>query len=139
MDGELEEERPTYVILDFVEERYGVIKKDGCYLTKSDALAESGFDFHGWRDILISSETFWQLWQDACQLLAEELKRRPFLQGIILLENVLAERHGDIHQKKVFKNIEEIRTINHCMEKISYMWQENLRRQQACYKNTIRE
>lgn len=116
--GELDEERPTYIILDFVEERYGVIEKDGCYLTKSDALAESGFDFHDWRNIPITSETFWQLWQDACRLFAEELKRRPFLQGIILIENVLAERYGDIHQKKVFKNIEEIRTINHCLKKM---------------------
>lgn len=122
---ELDEGQPAYIILDFVEERYGVLEKDGCYITKSDALEESGIDLNGWRYIPIGSEEFWQLWQDACRGFFEELKKRKFLQKIILVENVLAEKYGDIHQTRAYQNIENIKAVNLCLKKMYQFFQQS--------------
>lgn len=109
---QLREEKPHYLILDFIEERHDLIEKDGVILTKSDALEESDFSFSGWRLILRDSEECKMLWEKACLAFIAELKKYFLPQQVILVANTLAERYGRVDQLHEYENIQQIRKTN---------------------------
>lgn len=113
----LEEVRPEYLFLDFLEERFDVIrlKGDG-FITKSDALEEADL---GVVDGIIverdSQECKIQWEKDYCDFYEKVIQYIP-ADHIILVENYLSEEVGDVYSKRTYKDLGEIRKINRLLQ-----------------------
>ena len=118
-------EKPDYIVLDFLEERHNLLRIDGAIYTYSDALQGSDFVMQG--EILpINTEKTWVVWQEACLRFIALLKENFKVNHVVLVENLLAERHGDIHGTCEFENIAEIREINDWLLKCYAFFKENM-------------
>ncbi len=114
----LKEVRPDYVIMDLIEERFGVVKCGNGYLTKSDAF--DGADIErvevteetGGQTISAYDERRIRLWEESALRFIRRLEQEYPGMGIILVKNYLAEKVGDIQRQEFFGNIEEIRRMN---------------------------
>ena len=121
----LDEERPEYIVIDFIEERYDLLEVEGSYYTNSDALQESDFDMQKGRSISRYSEECQRVWENACICFIEELKKRFQAKNVILVENYLAEKYGDAEKQSEYENIVEIRKINSTFKKYYHFFSEN--------------
>ena len=113
----LDEEKPEYIVIDFIEERHNLLEYNGVIYTKSDALIESDFPVEQARNILRDSDEGWLIWENACSKFINELQKRFKPHNIILIENLLTERHGDIYQSTEFDSIEDIRRMNNILRR----------------------
>lgn len=79
-----------YILVDFLEERYGVIKTEPGYITYSDVLRESLFSIESEQIIEADSTEYFELWKTNCDLFIDFLKDNFDESKIILCENYLA-------------------------------------------------
>ncbi len=108
----MNEVNPTYIFIDFIEERFDLVEIQGGYLTKSDALDESSFLQENIRIVKRDSEECEELWKSSCRMFVEKLQMQyPKLQ-IVLIKNYLSEKVGDIHFQKAFEEFEQIQSMN---------------------------
>lgn len=108
----MEERKPDFVALDFVEERFDVIVYQSGYLTKSDAFDGCEERPEADRIILRDSEECMALWQEsALSFIRRMLECYPKTK-IVLIKNYLAEKKGDIDSQEYFENLNEIRRMN---------------------------
>lgn len=121
----LDEERPEYIIIDFIEERHALLELEGSYYTKSDALQESDFDVEKGRSISRYSEECKRVWENACICFIEEVKKRFKAKNVILVENYLAEQYGVIEKQSEYENLVEIRKINNTLKNYYNFFTEN--------------
>lgn len=118
-------EKPNYIIIDFLEERHDLLRIGNSIYTYSDALKESDFSILG--EILpINTEKTWMIWMEACLQFIELLKYNFKVDHVVLVENLLAERHGDIHATCEFDNIDEIRATNAWLSKCYAFFKDNI-------------
>lgn len=114
----LKEVCPDYVIMDFIEERFGIVKCGNGYLTKSDAF--DGSEIEG---VEVTEETGGQmisafderrirLWEESALRFIRRLEQEYPGIGIVLVKNYLTEKVGDIQKQEFFENMEEIRRMN---------------------------
>lgn len=101
-----------YLVLDFIEERHDIIERNGVYLTKSDALLASDFDFSGWRTIPRDSAECRRLFAASCQEFVARVTRYIDMDHIVLVGNILAECYGNIHGRNEYDDIADIRAAN---------------------------
>ena len=109
----LREERPKYVFIDFIDERFDIIHYKEAYITKSDAFDESNIAEMGEMQILNrKSEECTILWEKSCLAFIERMhKEFPQVQ-VVLIENYLSEQVGDFEHREFYKDLKAIREMN---------------------------
>lgn len=124
----LKEVRPKYVFLDFIEERFDVIKlKSGAFITQSDALVGSSIEHKDGIIIRRDSQECEEQWEKDCMDFYEKIIQYISAENIILVENYLSEEVGNIYSKRVYENIEEIRKTNCILKKYYDFFKENFK------------
>ena len=112
----LEEVKPAYLFMDFIEERFDILEKDGCYLTKSDAYDGADSSFREKRTILRNSPECDALWKDNFDLFTQRVRQISPTTHMILLENYLAEEVGDPEHREPYPEIREILALNEVLK-----------------------
>ena len=106
----LKERQPEYLFMDFLEERFDILQSDS-YRTLSDAQEGSSDPIEGRRIPRDSAECM-QLWRSSFDLFyRRSLTIQPSLQ-IIVLENYLSEKTGDLQEQAYFADLTPIRRTN---------------------------
>lgn len=108
--------KPKYIFLDFIEERFDLLEYMGGYITKSDAMEGAGLELKDYRVIERNSEECMELWQDSIRRFVEAIENRMPECKIVVVENYLSEEVGDINEKIYFENVDEIRNMNHVLK-----------------------
>ena len=108
-----------YICIDFLEERYDVIKPAEGYATVSDAFLESSDieKFAVYPVYSRISETVFKVWKEACDRLISLLKEKIDFSHVILVRSFLTEWYGEYGREQQFDNWEEIRKINEILER----------------------
>lgn len=117
--GELKShcENTDYILIDFLEERFGVWKPDGEHdLTASDAWKDTGVDLSGAIDCC--SEIFWSAWREACRSFAGLLHRCVDPVKIIVIHMFLATEDEAGNQYADAGKIEQINFLLERMYKL---------------------
>lgn len=112
----LEEMKPDYIFMDFIEERFNLIALEDGYLTESDALDGAECSIERGRRIRRESEECHKLWEVSCRQFIDKLQRNYPSVKIVLIKNYLSEKAGDIYGQREYENLKEIREINKILE-----------------------
>lgn len=113
----LKKVNPRYLFIDFIEERFDVIKVENGYITKSDAFdGLSGNNLDG-RIMKNGSEEFEILWEKACSFFFEKVSQVVAFENIYIIENYLSEKAGNVNEQKYYNQLDEIRNINSRLKK----------------------
>ncbi len=115
---QIESVEPQYIFVDFIEERFDVIRvSDGGFITKSDAFDEiENYEFSG-KTIKRDSNECWEEWKKDWNIFCGQLQKYVPVSNIILIENYLSEKKGDIDSQEIYENINEIRQVNEMLKK----------------------
>ncbi len=120
----LRELRPKYIFIDLIEERFDILQLGDSCVTMSDAFEGATFSFAD--NERLTAEDFakfgqvipresvrcTELWRQGCREMVAETRRIcPDIQFVIV-ENYLCESVGNLHDRKLFENLESIRRIN---------------------------
>ncbi len=120
----LRELRPKYIFIDLIEERFDILQLGDSCVTMSDAFAGATISFAD--NERLTAEDFakfgqvipresvrcTELWRQGCREMVAETRRIcPDIQFVIV-ENYLCESVGNLHDRKLFENLESIRRIN---------------------------
>lgn len=100
----MEIKKDDYIIIDFLEERYDLIRKEESYLTKSEVLEESKWQANSEEIIKRNSIECDMLWKKNCLEFIQFLKLNFELEKIILVEMYLCEEYLDGNDKKIFQD-----------------------------------
>lgn len=112
----LEEVKPTYLFMDFIEERFDLAALGDGYLTKSDAWDGAECPVEEKRVIKRGSKECRRLWEQSCIHFIDKVQREYPSVKIVLIKNYLSEKVGDIYGQKEYENLKEIRAINGILE-----------------------
>ena len=88
----LEEVKPKYIFLDFIEERFDLIEYKNGYLTKSDAYDEADISIKDSRIIVRDSKECYELWERSCIGFIQRLRETYPQIKIVLIKNFLSEK-----------------------------------------------
>lgn len=113
----IEEMKPKYIFMDFIEERFDIFEYSGGYITKSDAFDEIPVNLEQSRVISRNSEECEKLWKDCFQKLIQKVNHVLPECNFVIIENYLSEKVGDIRESEYYKNVDEIRGINRQLKK----------------------
>lgn len=112
----MEERRPDFVALDFIEERFDLAAYGGGFLTKSDAFEGCEERPEEERTIVRDSGECTKLWQESALAFIDRMEKGFPDTEIVLIKNYLAEKKGDTESQEYFADLEEIRKINRILE-----------------------
>lgn len=112
----LNEIDPHFIIMDFIEERFNIIKYQKGFITQSDAFEDAEIELVGSSIIYRDSEECRLLWEKSVEIFIERLETEHPNTEIILVKNYLSEKVGDILEQKEFENIWEIKKINNILK-----------------------
>jgi len=112
----MEEIKPSYLFLDFLEERFDMIEYQGAYITKSDAFDGVEETLDGYRIIPRGSAECDRIWKEKCQEFIAKVQTFVPAENIVVVKNYLSEYVGDCETREPFADIEEIREINRRLE-----------------------
>lgn len=115
--------KPEYIFLDFVEERFDIIETDGGYITKSDAFDGADGLYSEQRIIKRDSRECEQLWEKSFSKFMERLKAVMPSCGVVAIRNLLSTKVGDINEQIPFEKMDEIIQMNRSLDKC-YMYLE---------------
>lgn len=98
------------LIVDFMEERFHIVKQNDGFVTKSVAFDDSNLDSVNilYRD---NHDTI-SMWENSCLKFIKILKEYFNSEQVILVELYLCKSYGDIYCKKDYLNVLEIEKIN---------------------------
>ena len=114
----LKEEKPGYLFIDFIEERFDIIKIGNGYITKSDAYDGAHFEADAIHIINAESDEYRHLWDEACKNFFIRIQNYIPLKNVYVIENYLSEQYGDIEQKYTFENIIDIKAVNQRLKRM---------------------
>ena len=104
---------PKYIFMDLLEERFDLVERDGRIRTRSDAYEGSPSEMAaGGRLIPRGSEECEKLWKESAKAFLERLGTVAPGIRVVVLENYLTERVGDLETTEPFPELEEIRRTN---------------------------
>ena len=112
----LRREKPAFLILDLLEERFDVLRAGGGFLTASDAYEggrwPEGFGVPEDARIARDSEEGGTLWRESCVRFFRRLREEcPGIRTVVV-ENYLCESVGDMSSRTAFAELEDIRRTN---------------------------
>ena len=111
-------EKPGYLFIDLLEERFDILKRSGRYVTMSDARqgAVCGADAEGAAVPRDSAECL-GLFRKACGVLSELLKKESPCTRAVILESYLCEEKGDLKDRVSFEDLPGIEKTNGLLKK----------------------
>lgn len=112
----IEEAAPDFLFVDFLEERFDILACAGGYLTKSDAFDGAECSIEELRVIARGTKECESLWQESCLAFIRQVKACCPSVRLVLVENYLSERKGDIHGQEPYENLGEIRSTNKLLQ-----------------------
>lgn len=126
--------KDAYLLIDFMEERFGIFGNQYCCVTNSDYLWES--DNSGEIKDIVSGGTvleadtpqFFEKFKEACLEWIAVLKQTIPSDRVILVKNFLAERHGrefDREHMQTYADMEKIKSMNQQLKLIYEFFEEN--------------
>lgn len=117
-----------YLVVDFIEEQYDIVKYNGSYITKSVAFNESVLnrDLEDGTVLKRTSETMWELWEYACLQFINCLKKYVEPNRIILNKVFLSETFCSKEANKFFAELKYIREINSALAKYYSFFENHL-------------
>lgn len=101
-----------YIFMDFIEERFDLLKYMGGYITKSNAFDEASIELSDYQIVKRNSEKCIDLWKVSFNKFIEKLRVELPECSIVIIENYLSEKSGDFKEISYFKNIDEIKEAN---------------------------
>lgn len=112
----MNEVKPKYIFVDFLEERFDIIEYQGGYLTKSDAFDEAELQIGSFDVISRKSEQCQKIWEESCMAFLKKLEQDFPDTQMVLIKNYLSEKVGDLCTRTEFSNIQHIREINQILK-----------------------
>lgn len=127
----LEEQRPCFVFMDLIDERFDLVRAGGRVLTASDAF--EGATFEGMSEegvaqgnglppntqhIAFGSPEHLALWKDAFSRFCSRLGELAPQAQVVLVENYLSERVGTLAESRPFEEAEKIRETNRVLARL---------------------
>ena len=115
----LEQQRPRFIFMDFIDERFDLIECGGRYLTASDAF--EGATLEGaalGRRIAFGSDEHLAIWRGAFGSFAQRMRREAPQAQLVIVENYLSERVGTLGCTREFQDVERIRCTNSVLERL---------------------
>lgn len=112
----LSEVKPDYIIMDFIEERFDIVRYGNGYLTKSDALDETDIMLDEKQVIFRDSDFCKQLWEESALAFIQRMKTEYPNLEIVLVKNYLTEKVGDVQTQEFFEETDTIRRTNKILE-----------------------
>ena len=117
----LAKKRPAFVFMDFIEERFDILKTDRGYLTVSDAfegLKTEGQAMEQLRGERIprASRECGRLFEEAFRAFVKRTEEICPETKIVVVENYLCERVGDSEKTEEFPEAEKIREMNRLLK-----------------------
>ena len=103
-----------YLLIDFIDERYDILEKNGCYYTRSEAFEETYIDevIEPYSIIDRMSKQCNKLWKAQCEKFIEKINAVSPDCKIILIELYLTEYYVSNDKKTRWKNQQYITNIN---------------------------
>jgi len=129
----MKEESPQYLCIDFIEERFDVIRYKDFYITKSDAFDGADIDLVGIHVLSRRSQECTDLWKKSCLDFIYKLQTEYPSVNIILIKNFLCEQFGSNMGKQNYLSHLEIREMNRILEEYYQFFAEN------CHNVTVIE
>lgn len=119
LSNEVSLKRSDYLLIDFLQECSEVLECEGnTYVTNSEALRESDFDYSSIRRVISwKDKRFWKLWKKKCSELTVRLKNRKSLK-VILVKNYFSNFYYDSDGNKAYWDVKE---ENNILKKM-YSW-----------------
>lgn len=111
----IKEEKVEYLIMDFIEERFDIVDLFGGYMTKSDAFKEGIFISDKYQVISRDTQFCFNLWKRNFICFIRRIETIIPLEKIIIVENYLCEKFGNISKQTDFNNVNEIRKMNNIL------------------------
>lgn len=108
------------LLIDFLEERFGVIPLNNSFVTDSDALHDAALGIKNDDKIGILDNVYFEIWKVNCDKFVDLLANNVLQQKIILIKIFLSEKDSTGHK---FKEIREIRRINCILDKMYNFFQ----------------
>ncbi|MFV0238801.1 MAG: glycosyltransferase [Lacrimispora sphenoides] len=121
----MKEEVPQYLCMDFIEERFDVIRYKNFYITKSDAFDGADIHLDGMYVLSRGSKECTDLWKKSCIDFIYKLQTEYPSMKIILVKNFLCEQFGSNMGIKNYTNYLEIREMNRILEEYYQFFVEN--------------
>lgn len=112
----VEEIRPQFIFLDFIEERFDLIQYADGYITKSDAFDGIKNKPDGRLILKRDSKECLELWKQSFQKFVNKIGMIMPECRIVVVENYLSEQVGDIYDQLYFEEIDEIRKTNRMLQ-----------------------
>lgn len=104
-----------YLVLDFIEERYGVIKIGQAYCTNSDALKQADIIVNGDK-VEFGTEEWKNLWLESLKQFMDKLTNIIPVDKVIVVKNILATQYGNVNELSAYKELENIHYINRVLK-----------------------
>ena len=112
----LEQERPSVIFMDLIDERFDLLKTGGRYVTLSDAFAGSSLrDMEG-TVVPFGSPECEEIWKESCRLFVERVKAAVPGIRFVVIRSLLCERVGTPGCLTMHPDTEGIRRINRVLE-----------------------
>lgn len=118
-------ECPQFIIMDFMEERFDILKTGDGYITKSDAWEEVDGHPDEFQIIHRNSAECDSLWRDSCRRFISKVHREFPQIEIILVKNYLSLEYGNINEQHVYENKCELTEINQRLKTYYEYFEEN--------------
>lgn len=117
-------EKPEYVVLDFLEERFDMMLIGENLYAYSDAVMECK-DKPEFQRVERNSAEMEGLWEKACDIFIAELKEIVVPENVILVKNYLTKYYGQDTSLKMYEEVEFIEKINGCLKKYYEYFEKN--------------
>ena len=111
-----------YLCIDFMEERFPIIRVNDCFITGSDAFEETGVKGKVIAEPVSAEYITW--WKEKAKLLIDTLKKRFQPEQMILVENYLCEGYGRYGAEQLYPEVECIQRQNQVLKELYQFFQE---------------
>ena len=123
--------KPDYIFIDLLEERFDVVLQNGRFYTASDAwegriISDAAIDDAEKSEKVARNSSFgMELWERSAGRFIQKLRQLSPKTKIIIVENYLSVRHGDVYEQQEFSDADHIRRQNDLL-RIYYRYLEKL-------------
>ena len=109
----LEQQKPSFIFMDFVEERFDLVEWNARFVTISDAFEDAEIEgFEPLRHVRFGTEEHLSLWMKSFDAFATRLSILSPDTQLVIVENYLSERVGSLVETREYEDIADIRTVN---------------------------
>lgn len=112
-----EAQKPDCFIMDLLEERNDIIKYAHGFMTKSVAAEQAEMKYGDAVIIEFGSDEWVTQWKLAADTFINKIQEYVSQSRIVLVKNLLTERYGTVFKSKEYEAVNEIKRINHMLER----------------------